>query len=129
MTTADAVKALGAELGMYTFRARSEAELQGLVSRVLERVPGAVVYREVRTSSGRLDLLVTLDGHRIVIELKLRSSVAVVERQAQRYALMPTVDVVCVVTTSSRLAIQLQQSAIDGQLGGKPFYALALRTM
>lgn len=64
-------------------------------------------------------------GIRIVLELKLHSAPAPVERQAQRYAKMEDVDAVCVVTTSRRLAFGLGGMAT---LGGKPFAVVAVRT-
>lgn len=136
-------------LAGYVFRVRSEAELQGQVRALLEQRFGgypttpdalveceAIIEEEVRVPGGRFDVSLVFQGERavrIVLELKLNGSVSEVERQAQRYALMPAVDAVMVVTTSSRLAANLMAPGDVGQpplptLGGKPFGVIALRT-
>lgn len=88
-----------------------------------------VAQHEVRIGAGRLDFLVTVTGTisgvltRVAIEVKVKGSATEIERQAQRYALSGDVDAVVVVTTSRKLALQLNAS----ELGGKPFAAIALR--
>lgn len=150
LSAAEAFAAIRRVLEPYVFRPQHEADLQDQVARVL--VTHYKVNREVVSSSGRYDLQVTWsplphivyeeaeDGcggveHipflarerplSIVLELKLRCSVAAVERQAQKYALTQGVDGVMVVTTSHRLWVQLRDVA---ELGGKPFAAVALRS-
>lgn len=141
MSTADpiatAIDAIRGALAGYVFRVRSEAELQAQVFDVVCQcagtkadgewfLPGAVITREVKAPGSRFDILVQTYHARIVLELKLKASAASVERQAQRYALMPDVDAVVVVTTSRRLAAQLTSSEVT--LGGKPFHVIPLRT-
>jgi hypothetical protein len=115
-------------LAGYAFTPQNEAELQSQVSDVLSRVliAGMVIEREHRAASGRYDILVSLDGLRIVLELKVKGSATEVERQTQRYALDPDVDAVVVVTTKQALAARLLE--VGGRaLGGKPFDVIALR--
>jgi hypothetical protein len=129
-----------AALAGYVFRVRSEAELQAqVVTALSERMPHVTLDTEVRNGAGRFDILlgVMINGHAgivelertglIVLELKVKSSAAAVERQAQRYAKMEGVDAVLVVTTSQRLAIQLADYPYP-TLCGKPFGAIAVRT-
>lgn len=128
-----AIDSIRAALEPYVFRATSEATLQAQVAGVLAPMPSIHVDTEVRRKGGRFDLLVryalaaefypTLVV--LVLELKLHSSPAPVERQAQRYAMMDDVDAVGVVTTSRRLAAGLGGMA---ELGGKPFFVVAVRT-
>lgn len=126
-------------LAGYVFRVRSEAELQAQVVTVLsERMPHVTLDTEVRNGAGRFDIalcvlmqdqgaIIALDRTGlIVLELKVKSSAAAVERQAQRYAKMEGVDAVLVVTTSQRLAIQLADYPYP-TLCGKPFGAIAVR--
>lgn len=128
---AEAITSIRTALAGYTFRVRSEAELQVQVVAVLtERLPHVTIDTEVRSGAGRFDVALLVDrkdGHSglIVLELKVKSSAAAVERQAQRYALMCEVDAVFVVTTSQRLRHDLEGWH---QLGGKPFGAIAVRT-
>lgn len=137
MTPVDlAISSIRSALSGYVFRVRSEAELQDQVVDVLRRALGSDVGvsevhvdTEVRKDGGRFDVVVQFlprgqGVQTVVLELKLKASVSAVERQAQRYALMPDVDAVVVVTTSSRLAGQLTGDS----LGGKPFAVIALRT-
>lgn len=127
-------------LAGYVFRVRSEAELQAQVVTVLsERMPHVSLDTEVRNGAGRFDIALRVVPHDhgailavehsslIVLELKVKSSAAAVERQAQRYAKMEGVDAVLVVTTSQRLAIQLADYPYP-TLCGKPFGAIAVRT-
>jgi hypothetical protein len=110
----------------------NEAALQAEVASVLRAgLPGLLVSCEVRVSHGRYDILFSF-ARRLVLELKVQGVASDVERQAQRYAMMPRVDGVMVVTTSQRLARQLLQCAAADQptmLGGKPFDVVALRTI
>lgn len=134
--------AIAARIGQYAFRANNEAELQEAVARVLalpESVAtlGMTVAREVRATFGRYDILLESpvietvgsevshpeDGIRIVLELKVKSSAAALERQSQRYALTPGISAVMLVTSSHQLAAQV----VPGTLGGKPFGVIALR--
>lgn len=136
--TADAIAEIRSHLAGYVFRVRTESELQEWVTNIL-RAAGITVAREVRVATdrgdgaaGRLDILAKVPGPddkvtRIVLELKLGASAAAVERQAQRYAMMPDVDAVIVVTTSQRLASELSNNG-GPTLGGKPFHAIAVRT-
>lgn len=132
----DAIAEIRTALAPYVFRATSEASLKDQVTLALASShPDWSIRSEVRARAGRYDLLVTvprtgLDGQaftRVVIEIKLRAAAASVERQAQRYAQMPDVDAVVVVTTSRRLAAQLVSSG-GPSLCGKPFEAIAVRT-
>lgn len=115
-------------LARYTFTPQREADLQAQVSDALASV--MVVDREVIAKRGRYDILVRHNGWRIVLELKLAASAPAVERQAQRYALSDGIDAVVVVTTSNRLARELERpgEALGVEtLGGKPFAVIALR--
>lgn len=132
MTTdriATAIAAIRSALADYVFRVRSEAELQDQVSVALTAA-GIEHAREYPAGGGRFDIFCA--GF-VVLELKLKGSAAAVERQAQRYALLPNVDAVLVVTTSRRLEAGLMNPGDVGQaplstLGGKPFHVIALRT-
>jgi hypothetical protein len=114
-----------AALMQYTFTPQHEADLQEQVTAVMFKA-GMVVDREVIAERGRYDLLVRRNFVRVVLELKVSGSAPAVERQAQRYALTEGIDAVAVVTTSSRLARELQRTEGDA-LGGKPFAVMALR--
>jgi len=127
--------AVSRELARYRFTASNEAELQDAVASVLRlhavrAGTGMDVRREVIAAMGRYDILLEnqpgLHGDRIqiVLELKVKSSPAAVERQTQKYALTPDVSAVMLVTTSQRLASQV----VSGTIGGKPFGVIALRT-
>lgn len=121
-----AIRDITLALSLFVFRANTEAVLQTQVAGVLEeRLDSAVVDREVRVRGGRFDVQVTIYQVVVVLELKLHSPAAPVERQAQRYALMPGIDAVGVVTTSSRLAHSL---GTEDRLGGRPFFVVTLRT-
>ena len=123
-----------AALDPYVFQVRREADLQAQVASLLAAVPSMAIDTEVRSGAGRYDLLVrhtiaaVFYQTTIVLELKLHSTAAAVERQTQRYALMPDVDAVGVVTTSRRLAASLLQGGPRSTLGGKPFFVIAVRT-
>lgn len=132
------IASIRAAFSPYTFRTTSEHELQQQVMMVLSRavyedkLGDAILDSEVRMGGGRFDIQVIVrdptdqsQAAYIVLELKLRAPVAAVERQAQRYAMMPDVDAVLVVTTSQRLTNQL---ATLTTLGGKPFSVFAVRT-
>lgn len=110
-------------LDNYAFIARNEADLQEQVARILTEA-GLVIDREVIAERGRYDILVRANGLAIVLELKVKSTAAEVERQAQRYALTGGNDAVVVVTTSQRLGAKLR----GDMLGGVPFGVLTLRT-
>lgn len=126
-----AIGAIRDALEPYVFRVRSEAALQAQVAVVLAPVAGMHIDTEVRRNGGRFDMLVryTMPGQfyppAVVLELKLHGAPAPVERQAQRYAMMDEVDAVGVVTTSRRLAGGLGGMS---DLGGKPFFVVAVRT-
>jgi hypothetical protein len=120
-----AIAQIRAVLSPYAFTPRNEADLQAQVAEVLVAA-GFTADREVLAERGRYDLLVSGDGARVVLELKVSGSAPAVERQAQRYALTDDVDAVAVVTTSRRLASELLRP--DGDtLGGKPFAVIVLR--
>lgn len=132
-----AIASIRTALAGYTFRVRSEAELQvQVVAALTAQLPKSHIETEVMRGSGRFDVVLKLGWDdspmrwcryvTIVLELKVKSSAAAVERQAQRYALMDDVDAVLVVTTSSRLAIDLAWHG--DSLGGKPFGAISVRT-
>lgn len=133
----DAMANLRKVLQEYVYRCRSEAELQAQVVHVIsQRLSAWHVDTEVRQGAGRFDIALNgpwssgnYDPARprglLVLELKVKSSAAKVEAQAQRYALMPEVSAVVVVTTSSRLASQLSDAET---MGGKPFGVVALRS-
>lgn len=116
-------------LGQYAFTPNDEAELQEAVAKVIDTAKiGVRVDREVIAERGRYDIaLRPIDAMfpLVILELKVTGSAPAVERQAQRYALTAGVAAVAVVTTSNRLASQLR----SGELGGKPFGVIALRTM
>jgi DUF917 family protein len=126
-----AIASIRTALSGYLFRVRSEAELQGEVYGVLciayhdGRLGDVELSTEVRKTGGRFDIQARWSDVTVVLELKLRAPVAAVERQSQRYAMMPDVDAVLVVTTSQRLTSQL---ATLTTLGGKPFSVFAVRT-
>ncbi len=129
MTVAEALDRIRGALAAFTFVATNEADLQNKVARALV-LEGIAVDREVIAERGRYDLLVDALGPRLVLELKVSGSAPAVERQAQRYALTEGIDAVAVVTTSNRLARELQRPGaalgID-TLGGKPFTVITLR--
>lgn len=116
-------------LAPFVFKARDEADLQSQVMTVLLGA-GLKVDREVIAERGRYDLLVEFAGRdrvaRIVLELKVAGSTAAIERQAQKYALTPDVDLVAIVTTMNRIASRLASGG--STLGGKPFTVITLRT-
>lgn len=111
-------------LSQRTFVANNERDLASLVSHTLG-AGNLFMNREVRSTSGRYDVLLTGDDEiKVVLELKVKGSAAAAERQAQKYALTRGIDAVMLVTTSARLAAQID----TGTLGGKPFDVIALRT-
>lgn len=121
------IDAIRAGLDAFVFKAVSESALQDQVAQALVAHDAKFyIEREVRVRAGRLDLLVSRDGVMVVLELKLHAAAAPVERQVQRYAKMPEIDAVGVVTTSRRLAHSL--GAADQVIGGKPFFVIAVRT-
>ena len=127
MTARDAITAIAAILGRHAFRAIDERRLQLQVKSVLEH-DGICVSSEVPSAAGRYDLLAELAGPvRLVLELKLAASAPAGGRPAQRVAIVPGVDGVVVVTSSNRLAHELRQPGA-GELGGKPFGVIALRS-
>lgn len=130
MTTDDALRELRLLLDRYRFVASGEADLQRQVVDVLRADPRFEIAEEVIVDRGRYDILARIGGLAIVLELKIRGAAAAVERQAQRYAKMPDVDAVAVVTTSARLAAALlapSGAVPPNTLGGKPFRAFTLR--
>lgn len=127
MTVVDAIALVRRALGERRYSVRNEYHLQSQVAAVLGVAPCLAVEREVIASSGRFDLRVIIAGPapvRLVLELKVRSSPAAVERQAQRYAMTDGVDGVIVATTSPVLAAKLADLE---ELGGKPFASIRLR--
>ena len=128
MIPAEACDRIGAALAQYTFRVANEDQLQRHVCSALSDMDIGDLSREVRVNPrNRFDILVRFDDISVVLELKVGGAASSVERQAQRYAQIESVDAVCVVTTCSRLARQLERSGRT--LAGKPFRAMALRTM
>lgn len=128
MTPAEVFALVRGALDARAYVTRLEEHLQEHVAEVLRGVSGIEVSTEVIDAGGRFDVVVRTSGAqpiRVVRELKVRASVAAVERQAQRYAMSHGVDGVAVVTTSRRLARQLADMR---ELGGKPFSAIALRS-
>jgi hypothetical protein len=119
---------LAKELAAWSFSGGDEAALQrGLLCLLGTGGFGeryGRVESEVTAERGRYDVLLKDDLATIVLELKVKGSAAAVERQAQRYALTPSVDGVVVITTSNRLGAQLK----TGDLGGKPFGVVVVRT-
>lgn len=127
-----ALAAIREALAGYKFVVPNERTLQREVMLVLARDGRIRAEREVRGDHGSFDVRVAFveEGRPaavVVIELKLRSPAAAVERQAQRYAKVDGVDAVVVATTSRRLQAALLALRFH-MLGGKPFRALALRT-
>jgi hypothetical protein len=123
-----AIAMIRAALADYTFRARDEAELQDQVAAALaKQAPSVWIDREVGVPGGRLDILAHVGGVNVALELKLYAPAAATERQAQRYANLPDIDAVLVVTTSARLAHKIDDYPYP-TLGGKPFGVIALRT-
>ena len=119
---------LRVELANWAFPPGDEATLQRALIRLLsmERIQDAFgsVDSEVIAERGRYDILLKDSMVAIVLELKVKGSAAEVERQAQRYALTPSIDAVMVITTSHRLGAQIK----SGDLGGKPFGVVVVRT-
>lgn len=119
---------LRAELAHWAFPSGNEAALQRSLLCLLscENIKGrfGAVDSEVIAERGRYDILLKDSMVAIVLELKVQGSAAEVERQAQRYALTPSVDGVMVITTSQRLGAQLKPD----DLGGKPFGVVVVRT-
>ncbi len=127
MSHAEVIARIRKMLGDYTFTAVNEEDLQVQVTGILAVDGGDIIpEREVIAQHGRYDILVRCDDVVVVLELKVKGSAAEVERQAQRYALTDGVDAVVVVTTSQRLARQLEDGGKT--LGGKPFAVIALRS-
>ena len=128
MTPGDVFALVRRALDARAYVTRREDALQAHIVEVLRGVAGLEISTEVIDAGGRFDVLVVTSGDRplrVVLELKVRASVAAVERQAQRYAMANGVDGVAVVTTSRRLARQLGDLQ---ELGGKPFAAIAMRS-
>jgi len=128
MTSRDVFALVRQAIDARAYVTRREDALQAHVVEALRGVSGIEISTEVIDDGGRFDVLVTARSERplrVVLELKVRASVAAVERQAQRYAMSHGVDGVAVVTTSRRLARQLADLQ---ELGGKPFAAIALRS-
>lgn len=116
------------ELETWAFTPGSEAHLQRSLLRLFESGDRPNLFGKVRSEviaeRGRYDILIKNELVVLVLELKVHGSAAAVERQAQRYALTPSVDGVMVITTSNRLAAQIK----PGELGGKPFGVVVVRT-
>lgn len=117
-----------AVLDAYVFQPRNEADMQTQVAKVLAADSMLAISREVVADHGRYDVQVLYGSPQptalVVLELKLRASIALVERQAQRYAMTHGVDAVMVLTTSRKLEREFRGTA---ELGGKPFHCRALR--
>jgi hypothetical protein len=129
MRVAPAIAAIRRALDRRVFLAFNETSIEAQVAAALaEDEPAAFIERQHRSAAGRYDIFATLYLSTVVLELKLHAPVAAVERQAQRYALMPDVDAVGVVTTSRRLAAGLMGPSGESMLGGKPLFVIALRT-
>ena len=116
------IATIRAVLDGYIWRCPSEADLHRQMIHVFAKADMDAEH-EVKISAGRLDFLVTVDGVRVALEVKIKGSATEIERQAQRYALSGEVDAVVVVTTRRKLALQLNAR----ELGGRPFAAIALR--
>lgn len=147
-TSIKAIEAVRALLATYSFRANDESDLQAQVTKVLETQAHFRVSREVMATRGRYDILVEVIGPdfqvhgadsllecRLVLELKVAGTAEAAERQAQRYARNEGVDAVAVVTSSKRLAFEMQRAGafarLDGVecLGGKAFGIITLRSL
>lgn len=133
----DLINRLHVACSKYRFQATDEAQFQDQLAGVLA-AEGFVCDREVPDGGNRYDISIRQDGVHVVLELKVAGSVAAVERQAQRYAMMIDVDAVVVVTTSNRLAHKLDRGSLpgpardpqpgDGMLR-KPFDKIVVRCM
>lgn len=109
-----------AALAVHRFAAAAEADVQEWVWFVLCNAFGDETQREVDFGdAGRIDFLVG----RVGIEVKVRGSRAAVARQCQRYAAVPTIDAVVLVSTRASL-----MSGLPAQLCSKPFHHVHLRT-
>lgn len=97
-------------LESYRYDESAESALQAGVAAVLERA-GAPFEREVRlTRSDRIDFMVGGLG----VECKMDGSLSALTRQLHRYAQLPAIDGLVVVTTRARLA------RVPHTLNGKP---------
>lgn len=132
-----AVATIRDTLARYKFVPGTEEYIKNQVVAVLGRWAHIrVLGTEVINDAGRWDILVEVElgAHRtrVVLELKVKGTVAAVEAQAQRYAGQADVDAVAVVTTSSRLSREIAVDApaafVNQTLGGKPFGVIFLRT-
>lgn len=128
MTAMSVFQRVRTVLELHRFVHRREETFQDHVVGILDRLADLDISTEVIDAGGRYDVLVATRYEeppiRVVLELKLRCSLAAIERQAQRYALNHGVDGVALVTTSRRLASGLRDLR---ELGGKPFAVIALR--
>lgn len=140
----DAYKLVTAQLARFLFVTPSESQFQAQVINALANEPRLEVSKEViadndKGVAGRYDLKVTYWAPAqerscmrpgplatIVLELKINGSASAVERQAQQYAMTAGIDLVAVVTTLQRLALNIGRGG--DRLGGKPFRVIAVRT-
>lgn len=109
----DLIARLHVACSRYRFQATNESLFQDQLADVLAR-EGFVCDREVPEGGNRYDISIREHGVHVVLELKVKGSVAEVERQAQRYAMMADVDAVVVVTTSNRLHHMLGRGTLPG---------------
>lgn len=107
----DVIHAVAKAIGSKVYRPASERELQDGLARVLTETFGADVAREVvLTAQDRPDFMV----RRVAVEVKTQGSLSALTRQIHRYAHLPAVDGVLVVSTLRRL------SNLPRTINGKP---------
>lgn len=115
-TTRLTAKAIADSLRTGRFRFSSEAQLQESIAEVLTAA-GIPFEREVRLSAhDRADFLCGV----VAIEVKIAGSLAALTRQVHRYAALPQVGAILVVTSRHRLA------GLPDQLQGKPVLVVSL---
>lgn len=115
MTTAAELQAL---LGRHRFRTQSETELHTALATCFTRA-GVAFEREVELSpESRVDFLL---APALAVEVKIHGATNEVLRQLGRYAEVPRIAEVVLITTRARLAASMPVT-----LAGKPLFAIHL---
>lgn len=116
MTILSTLQTLSTTLRAYSFNFRDELELHDLLEQAMA-ADGWVVEREVKLSEkDRIDFVVHRKdaGGVVGVEVKVKASVANVERQLRRYAAHERIEGLLVVSCT----IQLKR--LPEEIGGKP---------
>ncbi len=115
---------LSAHISRYTFNFRDELELHGLLEQAM-RDDGWHVEREVKLGEkDRIDFVVqrVVDGKpsgvEVGVEVKVKASLAHVERQLRRYATHPRLAGILVISCS------VQLTRLPSFIAGKPVHVV-----